>query len=81
MILGAIKGNRGDIDIQTFTGVDIAGKIGVKGNIDIVLESNDIKLIEIIVSDRIYQILLSTITGEISILGPKTGTINIGVEP
>lgn len=75
--LTGFKGVSGIADINVFTDVQILAKLGIKGDINILLADMGVKLIEVTVSDRIFQILISTKTGQISILKPKTGQINI----
>lgn len=75
--LTGFKGISGIADINVFTGTQILAKLGIKGDIDILLSDLDIRMVEVSVSGRIFQILISTKTGQISILQPKTGQINI----
>lgn len=75
--LTGFKGISGIADINVFTGTQILAKLGIKGDIDILLSDLDVRMVEVSVSGRIFQILISTKTGQISILQPKTGQINI----
>lgn len=75
--LTGFKGISGIADINVFTGTQILAKLGIKGDINILLSDLDIRMVEVSVSGRIFQILISTKTGQISILQPKAGQINI----
>jgi len=82
----ASKGFAGVADISVSVGSEIIGKLGIKGDLDIILEDAELKMYEIKISGRIFQILLSTKTGQITILSKsddisitsKSGNINIG---
>lgn len=76
-LLTGLKGNSGITDINIFTTAELFAKIGLTGLIDIALIDNDIKLIEVTISQKIFKILISTKTGQIKILEPKTGSITI----
>lgn len=75
-VLG-LKGSFGIIDTSVSCGVELLAKIGLSGVIGITLDDSDVKLIEVVTSKKIYHILLSTKTGNITILTPKTGSIDI----
>lgn len=76
-IFNGVKGNQGSISIDVFTGIELIGKLGLKGIWNSQLEDLELILIEIVKSERIFRILISTKTGQIRILSPKTGNINI----
>ncbi|MEE9573508.1 MAG: hypothetical protein V3W20_10700 [Candidatus Neomarinimicrobiota bacterium] len=76
-IIEGVLGVSGQITTTISAGLNLVGKLGISGNIVASLEDLSLQLIEIVTSDRIYQIVISTKTGQVMFLAPKTGQINI----
>ena len=76
LIVG-VKGNTSNVNINIFTSSELFAKIGTTGQLNMLLDDLEVRLIEIVITDEIFNILVSMKTGQITILGPKTGTINI----
>lgn len=71
--LGALTGVSGQVSAIISSGADLAAKIGISGEIATSLDHLSLQLIEIVMSDRIYQIVISTKTGQAVFLAPKFG--------
>ncbi len=78
--IDGLTGVSGQISASISSGADLASKIGISGEIVTSLDHLSLQLIEIVMSDRIYQIVISTKTGQAVFLAPKFGTIEMTTE-
>ncbi|WP_321495648.1 hypothetical protein [uncultured Desulfobacter sp.] len=76
-VINGVTGVSGQVEVTLSTGMDLAGKLGLSATIAADLEPLGLQLIQIVKSEKIYQIILSTQTGQIVILSPETGKIDI----
>ena len=76
-IIEGVLGVSGEISVTISAGADLAAKLGISGELISALDDLGLQLFEIIRSEKIYQIVISTTSGRVVFMAPKFGKIEI----